>query len=151
MKSGDIQAAIGLAQLNRIDVFTQARKNNWSYLHAGLSDLSEQIILPKALEGSDPSWFGFLITVRDDSGISRNEFVKKLNEKKIDTRLLFGGNLIKQPAFSDVNFKTIGNLHNSDIVMNNSFWIGVWPGLSYEMLDYVIAVIHEILWSPSEF
>jgi CDP-6-deoxy-D-xylo-4-hexulose-3-dehydrase len=151
LKSGDIQAAIGLAQLNRIDVFTQARKDNWSYLRAGLSDLSEKIILPKALEGSDPSWFGFLITVRDDSGISRNEFVKKLNERKIDTRLLFGGNLIKQPAFSDVNFKTIGNLHNSDIVMSNSFWIGVWPGLSYEMLDYVIEVIHEILWSPSEF
>lgn len=138
LKSGDIQAAIGLAQLERLENFISIRKRNWKYLSENLSGLQDFLILPKPTEYSDPSWFGFALTVRQDSPISRNDIVKKLNESKIGTRLLFGGNLLRQPAFIGTPRRVIGDLKNSDIVMNDTFWIGVWPGLSEQMLDYVI-------------
>jgi CDP-6-deoxy-D-xylo-4-hexulose-3-dehydrase len=145
LKSGDIQAAIGLAQLDRLESFVEIRRRNWKYLSENLAELENQIILPRAFEESDPSWFGFAITVRKNAGKSRNDIVKELNERKIATRLLFGGNLLRQPAFANTPRRVIGELNNTDIVMNDTFWIGVWPGLTLEMLDYVVKTLKEIL------
>jgi CDP-6-deoxy-D-xylo-4-hexulose-3-dehydrase len=145
LKSGDIQAAIGLAQLDRLEKFIEIRRRNWNYLQDNLTELQDRMILPRALEESDPSWFGFAITVRKNACKSRNEIVKELNERKIATRLLFGGNLLRQPAFKNTPRRVIGELKNTDIVMNDTFWIGVWPGLTLEMLDYVVKTLREIL------
>ena len=145
LKSGDIQAAIGLAQLDRLEKFIEIRRRNWNYLQDNLTELQDRMILPRALEESDPSWFGFAITVRKNACKSRNEIVKELNERKIATRLLFGGNLLRQPAFENTPRRVIGELKNTDIVMNDTFWIGVWPGLTLEMLDYVVKTLREIL------
>jgi CDP-6-deoxy-D-xylo-4-hexulose-3-dehydrase len=145
LKSGDIQAAIGLAQLDRLESFVEIRRRNWKYLRDSLTGLQDQIILPRAVANSDPSWFGFAITVRKNAGKSRNDIVKELNERKIATRLLFGGNLLRQPAFANTPRRVVGELTNTDIVMNDTFWIGVWPGLTLEMLDYVIKSLQEIL------
>jgi len=144
LKSGDIQAAIGLAQLDKLDMFVEKRRRNWKYLYENLKNLEEYLLLPKPTENSDPSWFGFALTVKEDSPITRNDLVKKLNEKKIGTRLLFGGNLLRQPAFIGTPRRVVGSLKNSDIVMNNTFWIGVWPGLNEKMLDYMIEVFHDL-------
>jgi CDP-6-deoxy-D-xylo-4-hexulose-3-dehydrase len=141
LKSGDIQAAIGLAQLERLDSFVELRRRNWKYLQEGLSSLQDFLIIPKATENSEPSWFGFALTVKKSSPKSRNEIVQELNERKIGTRLLFGGNLLRQPAFQDTPRRVIGNLEKTDRVMNDTFWIGVWPGISIEMLDYMISSI----------
>ena len=145
LKSGDIQAAIGLAQLNRLDTFVELRRRNWDYLTQGLSDLTEFFLLPKATEQSNPSWFGFAITVKKESPQTRNQIVNLLNERKIGTRLLFGGNLLRQPAFRGTPRRVHGNLNNTDTIMNHTFWVGVWPGLSIPMLDYMIESLHEIL------
>jgi len=144
LKSGDIQAAIGLAQLDRLDMFVEKRRKNWKYLYENLKNLEEYLLLPRPTENSDPSWFGFALTVKEDSPITRNDLVKKLNERKIGTRLLFGGNLLRQPAFIGTPRRVVGSLKNSDIVMNNTFWIGVWPGLNEKMLDYMIEIFHDL-------
>jgi CDP-6-deoxy-D-xylo-4-hexulose-3-dehydrase len=144
LKSGDVQAAIGLAQLERLDSFIELRRRNWEYLKTGLKNLEEFIILPVATEGSDPSWFGFAITVKSSLPVSRNDVVKSLNEMKIATRLLFAGNLLRQPGFMGTPRRVVGDLVNTDITMKDTFWIGVWPGLTTEMLDYVIESIHKI-------
>ena len=145
LKSGDIQAAIGLAQLTRLESFVEIRKRNWRYLLNGLSNLEEFFILPRSTENSDPSWFGFALTVKSESPLSRNEIVQKLGESKIGTRLLFGGNLLRQPAFVGTPRRVHGDLKNTDIVMNDTFWLGVWPGLTLQMLDYVIECVNNIL------
>lgn len=145
LKSGDIQAAIGLAQLDRLTDFISIRRRNWDYLRNALTSLSEYLILPEATKGSIPSWFGFALTVKDGSPRTRNQIVQELNEAKVATRLLFGGNLLRQPAFIDTPRRVVGDLTNTDIVMNDTFWIGVWPGLTLEMLDYVIENLHRIL------
>ncbi len=145
LKSGDIQAAIGLAQLDRLENFVELRRRNWKYLKDGLSDLSEYLLLPRATEHSDPSWFGFAMTVQKSSPKTRNEIVQALNERKIATRLLFGGNLLRQPAFMGTPRRVHGELTNTDIVMNDTFWIGVWPGLTIPMLDYMVESLHQIL------
>lgn len=145
LKSGDIQAAIGLAQLDRLESFVEIRRRNWSYLKTGLMDLEEFLILPEITENSDPSWFGFALTVKAGGPKTRNEIVKELNEAQIATRLLFGGNLLRQPAFIETPRRVIGELANTDVVMNDTFWIGVWPGLTLQMLDYVISSLFEIL------
>jgi CDP-6-deoxy-D-xylo-4-hexulose-3-dehydrase len=145
LKSGDIQAAIGLAQLDRLDSFIEKRRNNWHYLLQGLSDLDEFLIMPKATLNSDPSWFGFALTVKKESPKRRNEIVQALNEMKIATRLLFGGNLLRQPAFAGTPRRVYGKLSNTDTVMNDTFWVGVWPGLTNPMLDYVVEALHKIL------
>jgi CDP-6-deoxy-D-xylo-4-hexulose-3-dehydrase len=130
--------------LDRLDFFIEKRKENWNYLHDGLQDLQEFLILPTTTLNSQPSWFGFALTVNGESPISRNDLVKKLNEFQIGTRLLFGGNLLKQPAFQNTPRRVVGELKNTDNVMNDTFWIGVWPGLTKPMLDYVIVIFHEI-------
>jgi CDP-6-deoxy-D-xylo-4-hexulose-3-dehydrase len=144
LKSGDIQAAIGIEQLNRLDDFIAARKANWSYLKNGLSGLEEFLIMPHATTSSDPSWFGFAITIKPDSPVSRNKLIEILTAKKIETRLLFGGNLLRQPAFLNSPRRIVGTLNNTDLIMENTFWIGVWPGLNFKILDFVIDTICEV-------
>ena len=145
LKSGDIQAAIGLAQLDRLDGFVSARKSNWRYLRQALAPLEEYLLLPEATLESDPSWFGFALTVKPGSPKNRNQIVQELNEAKIGTRLLFGGNLLRQPAFQGTPRRIQGDLVNTDIVMNDTFWIGVWPGLTMRMLEYMVASLNKIL------
>ncbi len=144
LKSGDIQAAIGLAQLDRLELFIELRRRNWEYLWQGLKGLEEFLLLPKATKHSDPSWFGFALTVKKNGPKTRNETVKALNDVKIATRLLFGGNLLRQPAFAGTPRRVNGELANTDIVMNDTFWVGVWPGLTFPMLDYIIESLYVI-------
>ena len=145
LKSGDIQAAIGDVQLKKLPSFVKLRNENWNYLHQGLSDLQDFLILPTATLNSEPSWFGFALTLTEASPITRNDLVKALNARNIGTRLLFGGNLLKQPAFENTPRRVLGELTNTDIVMDNTFWVGVWPGITPQMLDYIIDSIHELL------
>ena len=145
LKSGDIQAAIGLAQLEKLNSFIEKRRFNWNYLRENLSDLENLLLLPEKTANSDPSWFGFAITVKPECKVTRNQIVAKLNEKNIGTRLLFGGNLLKQPAFKNTPRRVSGDLVNTDIILNDTFWIGVWPGLTIEMLDFVVSSIRQII------
>jgi CDP-4-dehydro-6-deoxyglucose reductase, E1 len=142
LKATDIQAALGVSQLKKLDSFVAARKTNFELLKHSLGDV-EDFIMPEATPNSDPSWFGFPITIRPDSGLDRTKLLRHLDEKKIGTRLLFAGNLLKQPAYRNIEHRVIGDLKNSDLVMNNTFWLGVYPGLTQEMLTYVSDVIHE--------
>lgn len=143
LKSGDIQAAIGITQLERLDWFVAKRRSNFETLRKSLEDLQDLLILPTATRKSNPSWFGFPITIRDNSRVSRDEVVKHLNEKLIGTRLLFGGNLLRQPAFSDTPRRVVGLLECTDSVMKNTFWVGVWPGLTDETLNFISTSIRE--------
>lgn len=149
LKVTDMQAAIGCAQLEKIPAFIEKRRYNWNYLRSNLQDFSDKIILPEQEKNSNPSWFGFLITIKENSGIDRNEFTKFLENRNIQTRLLFSGNLIKHPCFDllkeNYDYKIVGNLDNTDYIMNNTFWIGVYPGMSKDMLDYMITSIKEYL------
>ena len=138
LKITDMQAACGVAQLDKLDGFIQKRKDNFNYLHEKLRTCQEFITLPVATENSDPSWFGFLVTIKKDAQINRVDFLKYLDQEKIGTRLLFAGNLVRQPYMVDKNYRVSGDLINTDHVMNNSFWIGVYPGLTIEMLDFVV-------------
>ena len=143
LRMTDMQAAIGLAQTGHLDKFTRIRKRNYRYLREGLGGLEDKIILPEATPNSDPSWFGFPLTLKDGCRIGRNELLRKLDQKKIGCRLLFGGNLLRQPYFKGLPHRSVGKLRNTDIIMNDTFWIGVYPGLTEEMLDYMIANLIE--------
>ncbi|WP_217521688.1 lipopolysaccharide biosynthesis protein RfbH [Vibrio metschnikovii] len=143
LKITDMQAACGLAQMDRVEDLVQKRKDNYAYLRAGLASCEEFIILPEATENSDPSWFGFPITIRPESGIERVDLLKFMDQYKIGTRLLFAGNLTRQPYFEHVNYRVVGELTNTDLIMNNTFWIGVYPGLTQEHLDFVISKFEE--------
>jgi CDP-6-deoxy-D-xylo-4-hexulose-3-dehydrase len=136
MKITDMQAACGLAQLERLEQFIIKRKENFNFLYKNLKNLEEFLILPEVEKNSDPSWFGFPLSLRKNNKFNRNDLIKHLNDSKIGTRLLFSGNLIKQPYMKDVNFKVQGELKNTDFVMENTFWIGLYPGLSQRHLDY---------------
>lgn len=144
LKATDMQAALGVSQLKKLDRFVAARKANFNYLKTALSDVPD-FIMPEATAKSDPSWFGFPITIREDSGLDRTKLLRHLDEKKIGTRLLFAGNLLKQPAYRNIDHRVIGNLKNSDLVMTNTFWLGVYPGLTEEMLSYVSEVVHDFI------
>lgn len=144
LKLSDMQAAIGVAQLDKLDTFIQQRKENFQFLHKGLQPLEKYISLPKAAVNTDPSWFGFPILVKESSPLNRNEIIKILAEKNIGTRLLFGGNLLKQPAYKNISSRIIGNLSNTDEVMKNVFWIGVQPSLTDEMKEYIMETFMEI-------
>ncbi len=137
LKSGDIQAAIGIEQLARLDEFVSSRKRNWNSLKSKLMSLEEFLVLPEATVGSDPSWFGFAITLRPNGPFSRDEVVKHLNSVGVATRLLFGGNLLRQPAFIGAPGRAISDLPNTNIIVDNTFWIGVWPGITEEMTQYM--------------
>lgn len=145
LKITDMQAACGLAQLDKLEHFIHARKANFSYLKERLASCEEFLELPEATENSDPSWFGFLMTIKPDAGIRRVDLLSYLDQNKIGTRLLFAGNLTRQPYMLGRNYRVSGNLDNTDIVMNNSFWIGVYPGLSQEMLDFSVNKIESFL------
>jgi CDP-6-deoxy-D-xylo-4-hexulose-3-dehydrase len=143
LKVTDMQASVGVAQLAKLLGFIEARKANFRLLYEGLKDLRETLILPEATPGSDPSWFGFPIAVRPESGVTRDRVVKHLEAAKIGTRLLFGGNLLRQPAYRDIACRQIGDLANADFVMNNVFWIGVYPGLTPAVVGYMLDRLHE--------
>ena len=149
LKVTDMQAAIGCAQLDKLDGIVEARRKNFSYLKQELQGV-KGLILPEAQKNSNPSWFGFLISVKADAGFTRNEFSQYLESKKIQTRNLFAGNLLKHPAFDEMRrsgegFRVVGKLDGTDFIMNNTLWIGVYPGMTHEMLDYMITTIKEFV------
>ena len=146
LKVTDMQAAIGCAQLHKLSGFIEARKKNWNLLREGLASLEKYFILPEATENSDPSWFGFLLTVKDNSGFTRDQIVHKLETKGIQTRMLFAGNLIKHPCFDEMRqtgekYRVVGNLKVTDKIMKNTFWVGVYPGMSNNAIGYIIETI----------
>ena len=146
LKVTDLQAAVGCAQLEKLPSFIAARKQNWSLLRKGLEDLDNIFILPEPTTDSDPSWFGFALTLREDSSVKREELINHLESKGIQTRTLFAGNLIKHPCFDEMRqagtgYRVVGDLQNTDAIMNNTFWIGVYPGMTREMIDYMIKTI----------
>jgi CDP-6-deoxy-D-xylo-4-hexulose-3-dehydrase len=143
LKMTDMQAAVGCAQLDKLPDFVVKRRQNFEYLHRNLQDLQDFLLLPEPAANSEPSWFGFLLSVKENAPFTRNQLVQHLEGKRIGSRLLFGGNLVRQPAYKDLNFRVIGDLSNTDYVMENAFWIGLYPGLTLEMLDYVLSVIHQ--------
>ncbi len=143
LKVTDMQAAVGVAQLKKLPGFIQARRDNFAYLLDGLRDLEHMMILPRPTENSDPSWFGFPITLREDYPIQQVDFMRYLNERGVHTRQIFAGNLLRQPAYQGIPHRVVGDLANTDIVMNRSFWVGVYPGNTTAHLDYLIDVMHE--------
>ena len=143
LKVTDMQAAVGVSQLKKLPEFIAARQANFAALHEGLQDLQEHLILPEATPNSEPSWFGFPIAVREDAPYTRDQLVRHLESRKIGTRLLFAGNLLKQPAYKNIAHRKIGNLKNTDFVMNQVFWIGVYPGLTPQMRAYMLETLHE--------
>lgn len=147
LKATDMQGAIGCAQLEKLPDFILKRRANWAYLKQALVGLSDKLILPESEENSEPSWFGFLITIKKESGLERESIVRKMEEKGIQTRMLFSGNLIKHPCFDALRgkgegYRVVGTLENTDFIMNNSFWIGVYPGMTVEMLDYMAETLY---------
>lgn len=147
LKVTDMQAAVGVEQLKKLPSFIEKRKHNWNRLRRHLECVEDKIILPVPAENSDPSWFGFLISLRPESGLDRNSITRYIESKNIQTRLLFSGNIIKQPCFDEIRdtdaYRVIGDLKNSDFVVNNSFWVGVYPGMTDAMIDYMAEVIIE--------
>lgn len=150
LKVTDMQAAIGVAQLEKLPQIVQARRNNWNRLYDGLKDLGDKLILPEPEKNSKPSWFGFLLSIKEGTNKSRVELAKHLEANKIQTRNLFAGNLIKHPVFDEMRstgegFRIIGDLKNTDSIMNNTLWVGVYPGMTDEMLDFMIKKIREYI------
>lgn len=145
LKVTDMQAAVGVSQLCKLPGFINARRRNFDILKEGLRDLEDLLILPEPTPHSEPSWFGFAIAIRPDAPVQRDQVVRFLESRKIGTRLLFGGNLIRQPAYKDAPHRVIGDLPQSDFVMNQVFWIGVYPGLTESMLAYMIDSLHEVM------
>jgi CDP-6-deoxy-D-xylo-4-hexulose-3-dehydrase len=149
LKATDMQAALGASQIGKLPLFIERRKENFRYLSEALKPLEDCLVLPEATPGSDPSWFGFPIGVREDAPFTREQLTRALEAKKIGTRLLFGGNLLRQPAYENCEHRVIGNLPNTDFAMNNVFWIGVYPGLTTEMLDFVAETFAEFVKDPT--
>lgn len=145
LKATDMQAAVGLAQLDKLEGFIAARRRNFAYLHAALQDLQEFFLLPEATPNSQPSWFGFPLAVQPGAPFSRRDLLVHLDQRRIGTRLLFGGNLTRQPAYLDVDCRVAGPLTGSDFVMNQVFWVGVYPGLTEEMLAYVVETFYQFV------
>lgn len=148
LKATDMQAAIGCAQLDKLGTIVAKRRDNFAYLRNGLEGV-EGLILPEAQTNSNPSWFGFLITVKEDAGFTRNDLTQYLEDHKVQTRNLFAGNLLKHPAFKQytegVDYRVVGNLPMTDTIMNATFWIGVYPGMTNEKLQYMIDTIRDFI------
>ncbi len=150
LKVTDLQAAVGCAQLAKLPAFIAARKRNWSLLRQELDGLADRFILPEKSKDSEPSWFGFLLTVREEAGFSRHELVNHLESQGIQTRMLFAGNLIRHPCFDELRaagsgYRVVGELKNTDLVMRQSFWLGVYPGLSAGMIEFMLEKIREFV------
>lgn len=147
LKVTDMQAAVGVEQLKKFPEFIKIRQQNWKYLREQLDDLSDILILPEPVENSEPSWFGFLISVKPESGLDRNKVTRYIEEHNVQTRLLFSGNIIRHPAFDQIRntdaYRVVGDLKNSDFIVSNTFWIGVYPGMTKEKLDYMVQMVHE--------
>lgn len=150
LKATDMQASVGCAQLDKLEEFIRIRKQNWKLLREGLKSISEYMILPEYSDQSDPSWFGFLMTVKKESGFTRDALAQYLEQKNIQTRNLFAGNYLKHPCFDEMReigegYRVVGSLDNTDYIMNQSLWIGVYPGMSHEMIEYMICTIKEFV------
>ena len=149
LKATDMQASIGCEQLKKLSGFIEKRRNNWSYLHKLLEPVSESLILPEACVNSDPSWFGFLISVKPECSVSRNQIIRFLEKNGVQTRLLFSGNFIKQPCFDELRhtngYRVVGDLENTDYIMDNSFWVGVYPGMTNNMIENMADIIKQII------
>ncbi len=147
LKVTDMQAAVGVEQLKKFPSFIERRRHNWARLHEALETAEDKLILPVAAENSNPSWFGFLISIRPETGIDRNQVTRYIESKNIQTRLLFSGNLIRHPAFDQIRgtdaYRVAGDLHQTDFIMNHTFWVGVYPGMTDEMIDYMAQTIKE--------
>ena len=147
LKVTDMQAAIGCEQLKKFPGFIEKRRKNWDRLHHALEDLRDRLILPEPAENSTPSWFGFMVTLREDSGLDRRQVVRYIEEHNVQTRMLFSGNILRHPAFDTVRgtdaYRVVGELKNTDLIMERTFWVGVYPGMTEAMLDYMAQVIHE--------
>jgi CDP-6-deoxy-D-xylo-4-hexulose-3-dehydrase len=144
LKATDMQAAVGVAQLKKLPAFIDTRRKNFYALYQGLSHLEEFFILPQATAGSDPSWFGFPLAVRENCPFNRSQIIRHLESRRIGTRLLFGGNLLRQPAYSSIDYRQTGPLTNTNFVVDRVFWIGVYPGLTEPMIDFVIQSLSEL-------
>ena len=144
LKATDMQAAVGVAQLKKLPGFMAARRETFAKLYDALKDLDDIFLLPEATPQSNPCWFGFPLAVREDAPVTRNYVVQFLESRKIATRLLFGGNLLRQPAYRDISRRVIGDLPNTDFVMNNVFWVGLYPGITEPMIDYMTDAFHQI-------
>ena len=140
-----MQAAIGCEQLLKFPTFVERRRHNWERMHKALEDLQDKLILPEPAENSRPSWFGFLLSVKPESGLDRNKVTRYIEEHNIQTRLLFSGNLIKHPCFDQIRnttaYRVVGDLINTEFIMNNTFWVGVYPGMTDDRIDYMAEVI----------
>jgi len=147
LKVTDMQAAVGVEQLKKFPGFIEARRKNWEYLYQSLEEVSDKLILPEPVENSRPSWFGFLISLKKDSGLVRDEVTRCIEDHNIQTRLLFSGNLIKHPCFDEIRgteaYRIVGDLENTDYIMENTFWVGVYPGMTKAKIDYMAKVIKE--------
>ncbi len=147
LKVTDMQAAVGVSQMRKLAGFIDARRANFAYLRAALEPFAESLLLPEPTPNSTPSWFGFPITVKGTSPVGRDQLIRALDDRKIGTRLLFGGNLLRQPAYHGIEHRVVGSLANADCVMNNTFWIGVYPGLTAPMMDFVVETVGQTLGS----
>ncbi|WP_022774652.1 lipopolysaccharide biosynthesis protein RfbH [Butyrivibrio sp. AE2015] len=149
LKATDMQAAVGCAQLDKLIPFANARRNNWEMLKKELESVSDVLILPEAAENSNPSWFGFIMCVKEESGVSRNDITKALEANNIQTRLLFSGNILRHPCFAEykegVDYRVVGSLEVTDRVMNNAFWVGVYPGMNEKKIKFMASVIRKAL------
>lgn len=150
LKATEMQAAVGLAQLQKFPKFAEARKKNWAYLRKALNKFSDKLVLPEPEPKSDPCWFGFLLTVKDKAGFTRDQLVAHLENNKVQTRMLFAGNLIKHPCFDELRksgkgFRVVGKLENTDRILDNTFWIGVYPGMTPELLEYMVKTFESFL------
>jgi len=144
LKVTDMQAAVGVAQLGKLDAFVAARRANWQRLHDGLRDVEEHFVLPEATPNADPSWFGFALSTRPGGGLDRNAVVRELNDRGVHTRLLFGGNLLRQPAYAGVEHRVVGAMRGADFVVDHTLWLGVYPGLTDEHVDFTLEVLHDL-------